>query len=158
MLDRYQLLRQSSDHYTCPLGLFILIAVSYARVLYKISSQSGSEGMVRSKHLHVSLLFWTSLLVYFAASATIFQAFACDTLESGVSYLRVDHRLECYTRSHRSFMVYASVMTVVYPIGIHLWYSIVLYRHRTSVRGISGEVDGAHLLFNHTVLRCSTKR
>ncbi|CAM9986983.1 unnamed protein product, partial [Laminaria digitata] len=88
----------------------------------------------RLSRKHASVLFWVSFLVYSTVASAIFQTFACDDFDNGVSYLRVDHSLECYTPEHTMFRVYAGVMAVVYPFGIPFGYSVVLYRSRAALK------------------------
>ncbi|CAM9604384.1 unnamed protein product, partial [Laminaria digitata] len=83
---------------------------------------------------HASVIFWVSFLCYTTVSSTIFQTFACDDLDIGMSYLRVDHSLECYTAEHTLFKVYAGVMSVVYPFGIPFCYAVFLYRGRAALK------------------------
>ncbi|CAM9409651.1 unnamed protein product, partial [Laminaria digitata] len=82
---------------------------------------------------HASVLFWISMLVYATVSSSVFYTFACDNLDNGRSFLRSDHSLECYTTTHKVFMAYACVMVAVFPLGIPLCYSFVLYRNRASL-------------------------
>lgn len=83
---------------------------------------------VQRRHLSVALLvmFW----VYSSVSHTIFQTFACDRLDDGVSYLRADYSLVCFTSKHRSFEVYAAVMALVYPLGVPITFLWWLLQNR----------------------------
>lgn len=83
---------------------------------------------------HASAVFWLSFLVYSSTSAIIFQTFACDDLDNGNSYLRVDHSVQCYTLKHKGFMWYAGVMSIVYPFGIPFCYAGVLYKSRAAIK------------------------
>lgn len=41
----------------------------------------------------------------------VFQTFSCEGFpEIGMSYLRADRRIECYTTTHMAYKTYAAVM------------------------------------------------
>ena len=116
-----------------PLVVFCVVIMSH-----KVTSRthSTSNGLTRARidRKHALVIFWVSFLVYATVSSIIFQTFACDDFDTGISYLRVDHSLECYTAKHTFFMVYAGVMTVVYPFGVPFCYAVVLYRGRAALK------------------------
>lgn len=116
-----------------PLVILGLISMSYIFTVYKRRESDPAE-YARGEYRHGSAVFWTSFLIYSSASSAIFRTFACDDLDNGKSYLRVDHSLECYTLKHAAFVGYASVMMVIYPIGIPVCYALVLYRSRNTLK------------------------
>lgn len=85
-------------------------------------------------HRHWTFLYLISFLVYSTASSTIFQTFACDDLDTGASYLRADHSIQCFTTTHRMYMAYAGFMCLVYPLGIPFCYTVFLYRARGGLK------------------------
>ena len=95
-----------------PLIVAFLVLVSY-KVIKKLCPVENGEAYSRLHNSHGTLLFWVSFLVYSNVSSTIFQAFACDDLDNGKSYLRANHDLECYTAKHKIVMAYASIMSIV---------------------------------------------
>lgn len=92
---------------------------------------------------HASVLFWVSFLVYSTTSSVIFKTFGCDDLDTGKSYLRVDHSVQCYTAKHTGFMWYAGIMVIVYPIGIPFCYAAVLYRARSVIKSGQEAIAGS---------------
>ena len=95
---------------------------------------------------HASVLFWMSLLVYATASSSVFRTFICDYLDTGSSFLRSDHSLECYTTTHKIFIAYACVMVAVFPLGIPFCYAFVLHRNRASLKvGVSFEANTTNI-------------
>ncbi|KAG5185651.1 hypothetical protein JKP88DRAFT_244289 [Tribonema minus] len=67
-------------------------------------------------------------------STVVFQTFVCDNdLENG-SYLRADYSLSCDTSEHSQYKAYACAMSAVYPIGIPVFYGVVLWRQRKYLR------------------------
>lgn len=120
-----------------PLVILALVAISHL----VFSCRSPADDRVarsRINRRHASVLLWVSFLVYSTVSSNIFQTFACDDIDNGMSYLRADHSAECYTPKHSFFMVYAGCMSVVYPFGIPLCYALVLHMHRAVLKS---EVD-----------------
>ncbi|CAM9190562.1 unnamed protein product, partial [Ectocarpus sp. 8 AP-2014] len=63
-----------------------------------------------------------------------FKTFACDDeAVEGESYLGADYGIQCHTDKHTWYKVYAGIMIMVYPIGIPLLYSVILWRNRESL-------------------------
>ena len=116
-----------------PLTITFLVVVSY-KVTKQRCPMDDEEARSRLYNSHGTILFWVSFLVYSTASSTIFQAFACNELDNGKSYLKADHRLECYTVKHNIVMLYASIMAIVFPFGIPFCYSLMLYRNRSILK------------------------
>lgn len=57
-------------------------------------------------------------LVYTQVSTVVFQTFACEDLpEIEKSFLRADFRIECDTRKHNFYKVYAAIMVVLCELG-----------------------------------------
>ncbi|CAN0045690.1 unnamed protein product, partial [Scytosiphon promiscuus] len=79
---------------------------------------------------HVSMVLLLTFLVYSSVSALLFRTFACETLEDGINYLRVDYRIICDSPRHRAFQVYAGFMIVFYTVGIPFFYGALLFRDR----------------------------
>lgn len=88
----------------------------------------------KSDRRHASALFWVYFFVYSTTSSTIFQTFACDDIDDGSAFLRVDHSAQCYTPKHKAFMGHAGVMSIVYPFGILFCYADLLYHARTAIK------------------------
>ncbi|CAM9118057.1 unnamed protein product, partial [Laminaria digitata] len=82
------------------------------------------------KHRHVSVVLFMVFFVYSFVSFTIFQTFVCDSLDDGKAYLRADYSLTCDTKRHTTYLIYASVMVCVYPVGIPAFFAFTLVRNR----------------------------
>ena len=94
-----------------------------------------SELAIRTvRHKHISAALFVVFFIYSSVSFTIFQTFACDTLDDEVPYLRADYSLTCGTNRHRVFTVYAIGMVLVYPVGIPAVFSWWLGRNRQDLR------------------------
>lgn len=111
-----------------PLVLFAVLAGTYAIAIRK---NGKSELEVRSvQHKHLSAALFVMFFVYSSVSFTVFQTFVCDLLDDGVDYLRADYSLSCRSDQHVGYVVYASVMVLMYPIGIPAAFAWWLARNR----------------------------
>lgn len=87
---------------------------------------------VRGKHLSAALFF--TFFVYSSVSYTVFQTYICDSLDDGEVYLQADYSLKCSTKRHSLYTAYATLMIVVYPIGIPTVFSWWLVRNRKHLK------------------------
>ena len=112
-----------------PLVALGLLGVTYTVALRR---KSASCEMVREKirNKHLSLMLLLLFMVYSSVSSTVFRMFACDPVDDGNSYLRADYRIMCTDAKHRALQAYATVMIAVYPVGIPLFYAVLLFRYR----------------------------
>lgn len=99
-----------------PLVVSALVLASYA-VRRRRCHADDQDRRSRIKHRHATFLYLISFLVYSTASSKLFQTFACDDLDTGESFLRADHSIQCYETEHRVYMAYAGFMCLVYPFG-----------------------------------------
>jgi hypothetical protein len=103
-----------------------------------------------AKH-HMVFLAMT-FLIYSTISTAVFQTFACDRVDEKVvtaktRYLRADYSVQCDTAEHKLYKAYASVMIVIYPLGIPLLYTWLLWRSREKLsteKDASGRVLDRH--------------
>lgn len=79
---------------------------------------------------HQAAAIYLASFVYSPVSYKLFQTFACDKLDDGATYLRVDYSLSCSTARHQLYEVYALAMIFVYPIGIAGGFAWLLGRNR----------------------------
>lgn len=123
-----------------PLAAMALLGVSYTVAVRRNLGSEGGLHAVRRKH-HNALIFVT-FFVYSSVSSAVFRAFACDKLDDGNAYLRADYRIECDSPRHKAFQIYAGLMIVVYPVGIPLFYALILFHeHKTLVKGLGHEAQ-----------------
>ena len=67
--------------------------------------------------------------------------FACEGLDDGKRYLRADYTIECDSPKHRAFQFYASLMIIVYPLGIPAVYAALLFNNRRLLRDENGREE-----------------
>ena len=117
--------------------MVILLVCAGTFVVAK-NRNSNSAGPI-VKHKHVSVVLFIVFFVYSSVSFTIFQTFVCDSLDDGLSYLRADYSLTCNTERHTAYLLYASVMVCVYPVGIPAFFAFWLVRHRRELKKLDRE-------------------
>lgn len=110
--------------------MVVLAALASVFAVAKRRNRDSEEAVCVVRRKHLSIAIFILFLVYSSASQTIFQAFACDRLDDGTSYLIADYSLNCETTEHRIFMAYAAVMIAVYPLGIPAFFSWWLLNNR----------------------------
>ncbi|CAN0158848.1 unnamed protein product, partial [Ascophyllum nodosum] len=84
-------------------------------------------------------------MMYSSVSYTIFQTFVCDSLDSGVAYLRADYDLVCWTTTHVMFMAYAGIMVLVYPVGIPAVFAWMLFINRNDIKSAEDTTNGSRV-------------
>ena len=102
------------------------------------------------KDKYMSYFFYLTYLVLPSVTTTIFQIFPCVNLDpynedgSGSDlYLRADLDISCTSDYYYDGVAYASIMIIIYPIGIPLLYFYFLYNSRVSIaQRITSVVDG----------------
>jgi hypothetical protein len=78
----------------------------------------------------ITAAFIISYFVLVNVSTTILRVFQCETFDDGSSYLVADYSIDCNAADRSFYVAYGSVMLLIYPIGIPLVYSFVLFYYR----------------------------
>jgi len=78
-------------------------------------------------------LLLLSFLVFPMVSSAAFRAFSCEEFSNGRSYLRADYAVECGTDSHRRVRDIAWLGIFLYPVGISLFYAVLLLAARRAL-------------------------
>ena len=83
---------------------------------------------------------WLTFLVFSLVSSPAFQAFNCEALDDGHSYLRADYSQACTEKdkqgrdvehpAYTRLKVVATLIILLYPVGIPLSYAILLFTSR----------------------------
>ncbi|CAN0295739.1 unnamed protein product [Scytosiphon promiscuus] len=119
-----------------PLAVLCLLRITYA-IARRRHRHAPSAVTLTFRRKHLSLAIFIMFLVYSSISRDIFLVFSCEKLDNGVSYLRADYGLECYSGRHAAFRVYAGVMVLVYPLGIPALFGWWLSRNRSDLQSPS---------------------
>ena len=111
-----------------PIVVVMVLGITYT---IAVSRYRRSEEVLQNvRHKHMSTVLVLTFLVYSSASSLVFQMFDCEHLEDGNYYLREDYRIQCDSSKHRALQVFAGVMMVLYPVGIPVLYTFLLFRDR----------------------------
>ncbi len=105
------------------------MTITYSVALHR-NSASGDSVREKIRNKHLSAVILLLFFVYSSVSSTVFQMFACDSLDDGNKYLRADYQILCTDEKHKSLQIYAGLLIALYPVGIPLLFAVLLYRHR----------------------------
>ena len=120
-------------------GIFLWAAVSRK----KARSGKRRREIVDSA---VGSFLWLTYFVFVSVSTTIFFTFGCVKFgDDPTSYLVVDVSINCDSTEHKVYMAYASLMIVVYPLGISLLYSKLLWDNRVAIKDEENRDGNEHL-------------
>lgn len=86
-----------------PMAMLCALACTYRVARRRNGHSEEALSLVRLQHLSVAL--FVIFVVYSTVSYSVFQTFACDSLDDGNSYLRADYSITCYTRKHTFYKV-----------------------------------------------------
>jgi hypothetical protein len=94
---------------------------------------------IKTKYL--SFFFYLTYLVLPSTTTNIFQMFLCTNVDPGDEtpggdnqFLTADMRISCSSDYYYGGVAYASVMVLIYPIGIPLLYLWMLYNARDEIK------------------------
>ena len=77
-------------------------------------------------------------LIYPIVTQKAFQAFSCYIFDEGTpdstSWLRADVSIECGTGSHAQAQVLGFVAILLYPVGLLLFFGVLLYISRDEIQ------------------------
>lgn len=66
----------------------------------------------------------------------------CDSsFEDGTSFLVADLSLSCQASARWLWVVYGTIMVIVYPVGILVWYTALLTKHRKALNPKKHDLD-----------------
>lgn len=142
-----------------PLGFAcILVLLFCAEYFYKRRIIQQNPNRVRGekkrtfsrlRYKYMSFFFYLSYLVLPSVTTKIFQIFPCENIDpshdddaSSDLFLKADMSISCTTDYYYSAVSYASIMIVIYPIGIPLLYFYLLYSQREALRNRDGVAMG----------------
>ena len=117
-----------------PMAVLGALGITYRVAMVRNGHSIHAMRVARNKHISVGLFLL--FVVYSSVSYTIFQTFVCDPLNSGVTYLRADYDLVCWTTTHIAYMTYAGIMALVYPIGIPAVFAWMLFIYRDDIKSV----------------------
>lgn len=132
---------------------------AYASKVKELSDFAQKEAVKTVRDRYLTIFYMLTYLVLPSVTSTIFRVFLCvdvdpqneDSMPTD-HYLIADLSMSCESDEYRRWVIYASVMIVVYPVGIPLLYYIVL---RNKSHLIS---QGVKALSPHALRQLSSSR
>ena len=61
------------------------------------------------------------------------KTFSCEEFDDGSRYLKDDYSIDCDSQNHKDYEIYAFVCILIYPIGVPLFFFVVLYKYRYAI-------------------------
>lgn len=118
----------------------LVLAAAYIRMNHNMASGEAVRQYEYTKDKILTAFFFLTYLVLPSVSVTIFQTFICQNIDPDNEdssqedlFLVADMSISCTSTYYYSWVFYACIMLVVYPIGIPLCYFVLLYRNRADI-------------------------
>jgi hypothetical protein len=122
-----------------PLAVEIMIGL-HCLVMLKWFSLSKREAII-SRHVWMAL--FVTYLVLPAVANKHFQSLDCITFkDEGISFLRADSGISCYSQGYESFRVILILFIIIYQSIPILWY-VILRKHKHMLNRESPDHDEA---------------
>jgi multisubunit Na+/H+ antiporter MnhG subunit len=139
-----------------PFAVAAALVVTYATVTTYTSQRmvvpARTARLEKALARHYLVFLAMTFLIYSTVSTTVFQTFACDSVDdsaiSMTSYLRADYSIECGTLEHKAYKVYAGFMVIIYPLGIPALYAWLLWSKRHKLSDNNDE-SSVHMISKH---------
>jgi hypothetical protein len=105
-------------------------ALLYAAMRFAQRTMASDKALaVRNTCIEIFLLL--TFIVFPSVSTTVLRAFPCHDFDGDYgSRLKADYSIDCKAPSRPGYVVYAVLMTLVYPIGITVLYAVLLWKQR----------------------------
>ena len=103
-----------------------------------------------TKNKYLAYLFYFTYLILPSITSTIFHMFVCTEVDSK-NYLVADIGIDCQSTYWRDGISYASIMIIIYPLGIPMMYLWLLYQVKDRIIEINNDspVDNNNNNSNH---------
>lgn len=95
------------------------VSIVHAReAIAKMKNEAAPSYTFKERNRHRRfIIIIIGFICFSPSSVVIFQTFVCETFEDGTQALVADSSVECFTPIHITYIVYACIMVMVYPIG-----------------------------------------
>ena len=91
-----------------------------------------------TKNKYLAYLFYFTYLILPSITSTIFHMFVCTEVDSK-NYLVADIGINCQSTYWRDGIIYASIMIIIYPLGIPMMYLWLLYQVKDRIIEINND-------------------
>ena len=107
-----------------PISLGVLTLVAFFALSHTRMCDHRKRQRWFANVAYLGLLFLYIIIV--PTSATVLKVFTCEKVAPNLWFLTDDLSVRCYTRVHTAWMLFAAVMTLVFPIGVRKMESLLL--------------------------------
>ena len=112
---------------------FSQLLVRFFVPVVAIALVSGYHACRGRRERALPFALWLTFLTFSQVSTPAFQAFSCEHFDDGSSYLRADYSVDCNDPSqYGRVKTLATVVILVYPVGVPLTYLLLLFSSRRS--------------------------
>jgi hypothetical protein len=125
-LEAFSLGCITSMNYYAELFLKTVMPLLISVIIWLASLRMAPATKVRAKEAFLVLTY----LVLPGTTMAIFRTFPCESFDDGTRWLRADYSIDCTSSQHKIAVAYASVMVLVYPVGVPAGYFYILWRNR----------------------------
>lgn len=125
-----------SDLLTATIGPAVLLILVAIGLLIKKAVTRNSFDPYHMAEMRKDMLTATLMISFFIfspVSITIFEAFTCEEFDDGSNMLVADYSIDCDSKVHLYYEIYAGLMIFVYPIGIPAFYFYLLLKNHKYV-------------------------
>jgi len=91
-----------------------------------------------TQNKYLAYLFYFTYLILPSITSTIFHMFVCTEVDSK-NYLVADIGINCQSTYWRDGIIYASIMIIIYPLGIPMMYLWLLYQVKDRIIEINND-------------------
>jgi len=96
---------------------------------------------MRLKENIIVTMFIFIFLCYPIITNNTFALFNCRTLDNGISYLKEDYNVQCWTSEHTKMALFIGIpIIIVWVLGFPVYVTLILWRKRKELNKIENIV------------------
>ncbi len=84
-------------------------------------------------------IYWSQLIAFCVLPSTslvLFRVFYCIEFPDNTSWLAADLENSCESETYQGMLAYTIVFLFVYPVGVPLYFFVILYPKREAIRAL----------------------
>lgn len=126
-----------------PIGIVVILWFAFLYQRYSMKKRlRDAHDLIELKTLYMTLVLCLSFAVFVSVSSCVLGFFNRDYLDDGSCFLRQDYGTACDTDLYNMWQIYAILGVAIFPLGIPLFYFVLLYSARDDIDPIIDEVTG----------------
>ena len=111
-----------------PIFITLMIALFWVLSVNKFGRETRQFKIIENTLINLFIIM--TYILFPGLCASVFSSFVCEEFDDGSSYLRADYSVDCDSSEYSSIFIVASIMVLMYPIGIPSMYLVMLWRNR----------------------------